>query len=45
MGIGEHAVTDHERRAWDHIDNSEAYYNRFPTDPPKKSSKRKWLVS
>jgi hypothetical protein len=42
---GEGAVNAHERRGWEHIDNEDAYYNRFPTHPPPKSGKRKWLVS
>jgi exo-beta-1,3-glucanase (GH17 family) len=41
---GEGAVNAHERRGWEHIDNEDAYYNRFPTHPPPKSGKRKWLI-
>lgn len=43
MGHGEEVAHAGERRAWEHIDNEDAYYNRFPTEPPR-SNRRKRLV-
>jgi hypothetical protein len=43
-GADDAAARTSQARLYDHIDNSDAYYNRWPTNPPPKSSRKKWII-